>query len=176
MKQNMLVTSYDYGVSKRLAEKLADVFSMRTLDMISLFDFDHYPNTFNDVLKINGREYIEKELRAILKMELDFDNVVFVANMGFADKHEDLFYKIKLSNFVILLKKDIESEVLELQSKQFETKEQQEFFSADKETLLKQEHIIEKECADIVVDISNLTDEEIVDKIIDKIKNYYSVN
>lgn len=176
MKQNMLVTSYDYDVSKRLAEKLADVFSMRTLDMISLFDFDHYPNTFNDVLKINGREYIEKELRSILKMELDFDNVVFVTNMGFADKHEDLFYRIKLSNFVILLKKDIESEVIELQNKQFNTKEQKDFFSANRETLISQEHIIEKECADIVVDISNLTDEEIVENIIDKIKNYYSVN
>ena len=176
MKQNMLVTSYDYDVSKRLAEKLADVFSMRTLDMISLFDFDHYPNTFNDVLKINGREYIEKELRSILKMELDFDNVVFVTNMGFADKHEDLFYKIKLSNFVILLKKDIESEVIELQNKQFNTKEQKDFFSANRETLVSQEHIIEKECADIVVDISNLTDEEIIENIIDKIKNYYSVN
>jgi hypothetical protein len=30
--------------------------------------------------------------------------------------------------------------------------------------------------ADIVVDISNLTDDEIIDNIIDKIKNYYSVN
>ena len=107
MKQNMLVTSYDYDVSKRLAEKLADVFSMRTLDMISLFEFDHMPNTFSEIYKINGKDYIEKEFRSILKMELDFDNVVFVANLGFADKLEDLFYKIKLSNFVILLKKDM---------------------------------------------------------------------
>ncbi len=176
MKQNMLITSYDYDVSKRLAEKLAEVFSMRTLDMISLFEFDHMPNTFSEIYKINGKDYIEKEFRSILKMELDFDNVVFVANMGFADKHEDLFYKIKLSNFVILLKKDIESEVIELQNKQFDTNEQKEFFLADRETLVSQEHIIEKECADIVVDISNLTDEEIIENIIDKIKNYYSVN
>lgn len=176
MKQNMLVTSYDYDVSKRLAEKLADVFSMRTLDMISLFEFDHMPNTFSEIYKINGKDYIEKEFRSILKMELDFDNVVFVANLGFADKLEDLFYKIKLSNFVILLKKDVESEVIELQNKQFDTKEQKDFFSANRETLLNQEHIIEKECADIVVDISNLTDEEIIKNIIDKIKNYYSVN
>ena len=47
MKQNLLVTSYDYDVSKRLAEKLADVFSMRTLDVISLFEFDNMPNTFD---------------------------------------------------------------------------------------------------------------------------------
>ena len=176
MKQNMLVTSYDYDVSKRLAEKLAEVFSMRTLDMISLFEFDHSPNTFSEIYKINGKDYIEKEFRSILKMELDFDNVVFVANLGFADKLQDLFYKIKLSNFVILLKKDVESEIEEIKNKQFETKELRDFYLVEKEQLISQEHIIEKECADIVVDISNLTDDEIIDNIIDKIKNYYSVN
>ena len=176
MKQNMLVTSYDYDVSKRLAEKLAEVFSMRTLDMISLFEIDHSPNTFSEIYKINGKDYIEKEFRSILKMELDFDNVVFVANLGFADKLQDLFYKIKLSNFVILLKKDVESEIEEIKNKQFETKELKDFYLVEKEQLISQEHIIEKECADIVVDISNLTDDEIIDNIIDKIKNYYSVN
>ena len=176
MKQNMLVTSYDYDVSKRLAEKLAEVFSMRTLDMISLYEFDHSPNTFSEIYKINGKDYIEKEFRSILKMELDFDNVVFVANLGFADKLQDLFYKIKLSNFVILLKKDVESEIEEIKNKQFETKELKDFYLVEKEQLISQEHIIEKECADIVVDISNLTDDEIIDNIIDKIKNYYSVN
>lgn len=176
MKQNMMVVSYDYDVSKRIGEKLADAFSMRILDMISLFEFDNYPNTFNEVLKINGKVYIEKEFRSILKMELDFDNVVFVANMGFADKHEDLFYKIKLSNFVILLKKDIETEIAEIENKEFETIEQKEFFYVDRQSLLDQETILQNGLVDIVIDISNLTDDEIVEKIIDKIKIYYSVN
>ena len=176
MKQNLLVTSYDYDVSKRLAEKLADVFSMRTLDVISLFEFDNMPNTFDEVFKINGKDYIEKEFRSILKMELDFNNVVFITNIGFADKHQDLFDKIKLSNFVILFKKDIDSEILELKNKQFKTIEHREFFYVEKEVLLNQEKIIERDCADIVVDISNLTDDEIVDIVIEKIKKYYSVN
>ena len=34
MKQNLLVISYDYDLSKRLAERLADVFSMRVFDQI----------------------------------------------------------------------------------------------------------------------------------------------
>ena len=176
MKQNMMIISYDYDISKRVAEKIADVFSMRILDMISMFEFDHMPNTFNDVLKINGKSYVEKEFRSILKMELDFDNVVFVANMGFADKHEDLFYKVKLSNFVILLKKNIEDEITEIENKQFETIEQREFFFVDKQTLLDQETLLEKGLVDIVIDIENLTDDDIVNKIIDKIKLYYSVN
>ena len=71
-----MIISYDYDISKRVAEKLADVFSMRTLDMISMFEFDHIPNTFNDVLKINGKNYVEKEFRSILKMELDCSKLV----------------------------------------------------------------------------------------------------
>ena len=176
MKQNLLVTSYDYDVSKRLAEKLAEVFSMRTLDVVSMFEFDNMPNTFDEVLKINGKDYIEKQFRSILEMELDFDNVVFVSNIGFADKHRDLFNRIKLSNFVVLLKKDMDSEIFEIENKQFKTDEQKKFFRVGRENLFNQEKTIERECADIVIDISNLNDDEIVERIIEKIKNYYSVN
>lgn len=176
MKQNILIIGYDYNVSKQLAEELADVFGMRTLDMISLFEFDNIPNTFEDVLKISGKTYVEKELRSILKMELDFDNVVFVSWLKTLDGLEDLIYKVKLSNFVILIKKDIESELTELENKEYSSENIKDFFKLTKTDIVKHENMIEKNCADIVIDISNLTNAEIIQKIIDKIKNYYSVN
>lgn len=176
MKQNLLVVSYDYDVSKRLAHRLADSFSMRVLDAIELFEFDHIPFSFEEILKKNGPAYVSKKMRSILKMELDFDDAVFVANNDFADTCADLFYKIKLSNFVILLKKDIDLELKELNSKQFNIPEQKEFYVLSKETLEKREETLEHGCADIVIDIKNLNDDEIVENIIDKIKNYYSVN
>lgn len=176
MKQNILIVGYDYNVSKRLAEQLADTFGMRTLDMINMFEFDNIPNTFEDVLKISGKDYVEKELRSILKMELDFDNVVFVSWLKSLDGLEDLIYRVKLSNFIILIKKDIEDELLELENEEYSNESIKEFFKLTKEDIIKHENQIEKNCADIVVDISNLTNSEIVQKIIDKIKNYYSVN
>lgn len=176
MKQNILIASYDYEVSKRLAEQLADVFDMRTLDMISLFEFDNIPNTFEDVLKISGKPYVEKELRSILKMELDFDNVVFVSLLETLTEFKELFYKVKLSNFVILIKKDTESELAELENKAYSSENVKDFFKLTKDDLIKYEKQIETNCADIVIDISNLTSAEIIQKIIDKIKNYYSVN
>ena len=91
MKQNLLVTSYDYDLSKRLAEKLADAFSMRVLDAIGLFEFDHIPRSFQEMLDLNGKDYVMKELRSILNMELDFDDTVFVTNVSFADNCYDLF-------------------------------------------------------------------------------------
>lgn len=176
MKQNILIIGYDYNVSKQLAEALADVFGMRTLDMISLFEFDNIPNTFEDVLKISGKAYVEKELQSIIKMELDFDNVVFVSWLKALDGLNDLIYRVKLSNFVILIKKDIETEVLELENKMYSSKNIKSFFNLSKADLIKHEKQIEDSCADIVIDISNLTNAEIVQEIIDKIKNYYSVN
>ena len=56
------------------------------------------------------------------------------------------------------------------------SEEEKEFFMTTKENLLKQEEIIQRGCADIVIDISNLTDEQIIDKILFEIKKHYDVN
>ena len=119
MKQNLLVVSYDYDLSKDLARKLAEVFSMRFFDQKELFEFDHLPRTFAESLALNGKDYILKKFRSIVKMELDFDDAVFVADISFADNCTDLFYKINLSNFVVLLQKRIEEEIDELKQKKY---------------------------------------------------------
>lgn len=176
MKQNMLVLSYDYELSKRIAEKLSDAFSMRVLDSIDLFEFDHIPFSFKEILEKNGIEYVMKKMKSIIKMELDFDDAVFVANINMADECYDLFYKIKLSNFVMLLKKNINDEVFELKKKIYKTDAEKLFFASDMADLKTREELIETDLADAVVEIDGLSDDEIVEKIIDKIKNYYSVN
>ena len=176
MKQNMLVLSYDYELSKRIAEKLSDAFSMRVLDSIDLFEFDHIPFSFKEILEKNGIEYVMKKMKSIIKMELDFDDAVFVANINMADECYDLFYKIKLSNFVMLLKKNINDEVFELKKKIYKTDAEKLFFASDMADLKTREDLIETDLADAVVEIDGLSDDEIVEKIIDKIKNYYSVN
>ena len=110
------------------------------------------------------------------QMELDFDDAVFVANINMADECYDLFYKIKLSNFVMLLKKNINDEVFELKKKIYKTDAEKLFFASDMADLKTREELIETDLADAVVEIDGLSDDEIVEKIIDKIKNYYSVN
>ena len=176
MKQNLFVTSFDYDLSKQVAKVLADEFSMRFFDQKELFEFDHLPRTFGDVCESFGVEYVKKKFRSILKMELDFDDAVFVSDMCFVDNCEDIFYKIKLSNFVILLKKDIDEELDCLNSKNIETEAEKVFCVQSKEALTRREKVIETEIADVVVDVSNKEIEQIVSEIIDKIKEYYLVN
>lgn len=175
MKQNILVVSYDYELSKAVAKKLAEEFSMRVFDQIELFEFDHAPKSLSGVLLELGEEYVMKEFRSIVKMELDFDGSVFVADLSIADNCFDLFYRIKLNNFSVFLYKDREQELKELKSKKFPTKQMKEFFDIDKESLERCEGLIQRECADISVSADNLSVDEIAKLVISKIQEYYSI-
>lgn len=171
----MLVTSYDYELSKRLAKRLAGVFSMRVLDQIEMFNFDHIPLSLEDVLQKNGEAYVKKELRSIVQMEDDFDNVSFVTDISFADNCEDLFYKIKLSNFVIFLYKNLDNELEELNKKQFESSAQKSLFFGNAETLRNREEKIKNDCADISINITGISDDETVELIEKLIETYYKL-
>ncbi len=176
MKQNLLVTSYDYDLSKQIALELADVFSMRYFDQKELFEFDHMPMTFSEVYAANGEEYVKKKMRSILNMELEFDGATFVADMSFADNCFDIFYKIKLSNFVVFLFKDTKTEVAELTQKKYASKEECDFRLQGENVLKKRELAITYDCADVAVDVTGMQTAEIVEQVVDKIKSYYNVN
>lgn len=175
MKQNILVISYDYDLSKSVAKRLADEFSMRVLDQLALFEFDHAPKTLSGVLMELGEEYVLKKFRSIVKMELDFDNTVFVSDINIADNCFDLFYRIKLNNFTIFLFKDTSQELREIKAKKYPTKQLKEFFDIDRESLERCKGLIENECADISVDVTGLSEEELSKTVINKIKDYYSI-
>lgn len=176
MKQNIMIVSFDYSLSKAIATKIADSFSVRFLDQRELFEFDHIPRTFSEVYKDSGEAYVKKKFRSLVKMETEFDSVVFAADMCLADNCDDLFYKIKLSNFVILLKKDEVQEERELSEKKFATAEERKFYIVDKETLLNRKRIIRENCADIEIDITGLSDESIVSEIEKGIKHYFMID
>lgn len=176
MKQNILVVSYDYGFSKQIAKKLAELFSMHLFDELELFSFDHMPRTYDEIFDALGKDYIYNELKDIVSSEVEFDDAVFVADISFADNSEDLFYKLKLSNFVVLLTKPIELEMEELSKKEYGSKAEEKLFATDRELLEEREDKIIKNLADIIVDADNLTEEQIIAEIVDKIKSYYNVN
>lgn len=175
MKQNILIVSYDYDVSRQVAKNLADSFSMRTFDQKELFEFDHMPRTFAEVYRLNGKDYVLRKMKSILKMELHFDDAIFIADNCFADNCYDLFYKIKLSNFVVFLTKDIQTEIQEITQKKYSSEECEEFYKISETELKEREYAIRNDVADIVVDISKKTISQICEEIVDKIKNYYSV-
>lgn len=176
MKQNLLVVSYDYHLSRQVASCLADVFSMRFCDQKELFEFDHIPLTFSEVYQINGADFINKEMKGTIKMATEFENVVFVADISMADDCSDLFYALGKNNLIIMLKKDIDDEIEELSNRIYDSPEASEFFKTDKELLMLREEVLSESLADIVVDITGTNADRITENVVDKIKKYYSVN
>lgn len=176
MKNNLLISSYDYELSKRIAVKLADVFSMRYFDQIELFEFDHTPMSFAEIYRQNGRQYVEKKFRSIVKMELDFDDTVLCAHLSFAKTCGDIFYHIKLSNLVVLLYENSDEEAKKLLEKQYNSSEEREFFAVDAKQLKECEDTIKAECADILVDTEDKTDNEIIGEIVLKINQFYKLD
>ena len=175
MKQNLLIVSYDYDKSKEIAKILANDFSLRVFDQKELFEFDHLPLSFSEVFQRNGRNYVLKKMKSIIKTELEFDDVVFIADVCFAENCDDIFYKILLSNFVVFLYKDTAEEILELNIKEYKTIQEKEFCVLNNNEHQKRKDLIYNGCSDVKIDITNLTQDEIVSKIVDEIKKYYSV-
>ena len=160
-----MVVSEDIDFSRKIANGLANLFSMRYFDQIELFEFDHAPLSFDEVYNRQGEEYVLKKLKGIIQMELDFDNSVFVCDSSFAENCMDIFYKILLSNFVIYLdsskKESVKSNKTHL------------FFNPNEERRVTRKGLILTSCCDLVISADNLSDEKIVQNIYEGIKDFY---
>ena len=171
MKRNLMVLSYDYDLSKELAKILAETFSMRFFDQIEMFNFHNVPRDVSTMYKECGEDYTKKKLRSVVKMEIDFDDSVFVADIGLVDNCSDLFLKLKHSNFIIFLYKDTADEINDLKSKEYATSEEKALFSSDENLLTKRKLIVSSELADSRVNITGLSIDEIINEVIASINN-----
>jgi len=155
MKKNIFIVAEDYNLSKKMASNIASFFSMRIFDTVEMFEFDHSPRKLNEVLSDFGLDYVEKEFKSIIKMSLDFDDVVVATDFQFIDSWNALFNKIQEKNLVIYLSnknicdKDEDRQKLRLK------------FLTD--------------CCDVAIKINDLPENEIYDKIISEIKQYYKL-
>lgn len=170
MRKNILVVCYNYALSRRIASVIAERLDMRSFDMYEMFKFNNVPNTLEDVLSINGKDFVDKKMRGVLKTELDFLGVVFVADMKVLVENQDLFFQIKESNIVLQLKNDFKTEFAQRENINFMTDAEKEYFSFALDELLEAENILETKLADVVVDINELSYGEIIDKVITSIE------
>lgn len=86
MKRNIAIVCLDKSVASSTAKLLADQLNMRYFDMRQLFEFDHKPHTFKDIITNYGISYYRQKELSIMKYASDFENVVL--NLDF-----DVSYK-----------------------------------------------------------------------------------
>ena len=173
MRKNILVVCYNYALSRRVASVIAERLDMRSFDMYEMFKFNNAPNTLEDVLAINGKEFVDKKMRGVLKTELDFLGVVFVADFKVLTENQDLFEMLKENNKILLLKNDFKTEFAQRENISFMTAVEKDYFSFQLDELFDAEQLLETKLADFVVDINNLSYGEIIDKVIERIGEIY---
>ena len=127
MKENLMLVCYDYALSRRISKSLADFLDMRLFDMLEMFVFNNAPYRLTDVIKINGKEYAVKEMRGVLKTELDCSGSVFAAEPKMLGLNQDLFEKIKECNLVLFLKRDYKTEFSIREKMLFRSDEDRDF-------------------------------------------------
>lgn len=169
MRKNLIVISFDYALARRTAEILSDKFDRRFFDMFDMFTFDNSPNTLTDVLRMNGEDYVNKEMSGILKNELDFSGVVFLLDPQIAWLNDELLNEIRENNVVIFLKRDFKDEYAHREKIAYKSEEEREYFTYKLDKLHEIHEFIEHELADISIDVDSLSYREIKDNILKKI-------
>lgn len=172
MKENMMVICYDYGLSRKISSSLADFLEMRLFDMLEMFIFNNAPYKLTDVININGVEYANKEMRGVLKTELDLSGVVFSAEPKMLGLNQDLFKKLKESNLVLFLKRNYRNDFLFRENMAFKSQVDKDFFKLEIDELTENAINIENNLADIVIDIDGLSYDKIKEKVLKTLESF----
>ena len=172
MKENMMVICYDYGLSRKISSSLADFLEMRLFDMLEMFIFNNAPYKLTDVININGVEYANKEMRGVLKTELDLSGVVFAAEPKMLGLNQDLFEKLKESNLILFLKRNYRNDFLFRENMAFKSQVDKDFFKLEIDELTENAINIENNLADIVIDIDGLSYDKIKEKVLKTLENF----
>ena len=167
-----MIVCFDYALSRRISKSLSDFLEMRLFDMFEMFVFNNAPHKLTDVIKINGKEYAVKNMRSVLKKELDCSGAVFSAEPKMLGLNQDLFEKIKECNLVLYLKRDYKTEYALREQMPFKSPEDKDFFRLEVDELTEMGITIEENLADLVVDIDGLNFEQIKEKIIKTLETF----
>ena len=160
-----MVVCFDYALSRRVSKSLADFLDMRLFDMLEMFLFENVPHRLTDVLRINGEEYAIKKMRGILKTEMDCSGAVFVSEPKMLGLNQDLFEDLRSRNLVVYLKRDYKTEFAIRERMSFKSPDDKSFFKLEIDEMTELGMNIENNFADIVVDINDLTFDQIKQKI-----------
>ncbi len=163
MKQNILITGQNYDLSIEVAKSLAEKLNFMVLNQIELFEFDHIPRSFGEVLKSEGKDYVDKKLRSIMKSELDYEKTIFVCPLASIRGSQEILYKVKYNNVVVLIENENSKKVNSNQSKDV-----QEFINISSEEVENLEEILKKHAVDFCIS-SKASPKKIADEIAEKI-------
>lgn len=173
MKKNIAIICLDKSMSRATAGLLADQLEMRLFDMRELFEFDHKPRLFKDILTAYGATYFRKRESGILGYASDFENIILNLDSDILHKKDTL--KKLSDNFLIIYLHLPASKVANIASKEdYSCYKEKSLYDIGKEKLVVRIDRA-KTAADIVVNVSGSSYFKVSSDCIRAINRYYCV-
>ena len=139
MKNNIAIVCLDRSMARATAQLLAEQLDMRMMDMRDLFNFDHKPNTFKQMITTYGSTYYRQKECSIIKYASDFNNIVLIIDSDaffkkgtlapIQDNYLTIYMQLPVSKLKSIVEKEEyscykEKAMYNLTKKQLETRDQ----------------------------------------------------
>ena len=163
----------DRSLSRTTAQLVAAQLDMRFFDMRELFDFDHKPSEFKDIITEQGNKYYRTKEASILKYAATFENVLLNVDSDCLYK-KDLLNNLGESFLIIYL--HVSSSLIYniLQKEDYSCYKEKVMYALSKDQLAKRVDNARK-AAEIEVNVSSCSGFRASAEVIRAIQKYYGI-
>ena len=174
MKKNIAIICLDKTMARSTAQLVAEQLSMRMFDMRELFEFDHKPSLFKDLINEYGITYYRQKELKILKYAKDFENIVLNIDPDALYK-KDTLKAIKDNYLVIYMHISLPLINNILDKEEYSCYKEKTMYVMPKDKLCGRIDRI-REQSDIEVNVSSSSYFKASGDIIRAIQKYYGIN
>lgn len=170
---NIVITCMDRDYGEKVAEKLAAKFDMYYLNSQALYEFDIQPYTLAFVIKKFGMEQFRKNQSGTMKYVSTFSNTIITVESG-ALLYQNNLDVLTKDGLIVYLQKGVDKLYKTLVNRDYNSREEYNFYCLSKKEMHFRDEVLNN-VAEIVVDSSYLKEEECIEEIVIKIREFYGV-
>ncbi len=172
-KKNIAIICLDRTMSRATSQLVAAELGIRFFDMRELFEFDHKPKTFKDMITEYGIKYYRQKENDIISYASTFENVLLNVD-GDVSCRKDGLKKLKNNYLIIYLHLSATLAYNIGQKEDYSCYKEKTMYAASKEQINKRIKNL-REQADIEVSVSSSSSFKASADVIRAIRKYYGV-
>lgn len=174
MKKNIALVCLDRTMARTTSQLLADELGLRFFDMRELFEFDHKPTTFKQIVTEYGSKYYRDKEESLVGYAQDFENVLYNIDSDCFYK-KDMLKKLKKNYLIIYLHINNTLIYNILQKEDYCCYKEKLMYTLSKGKIAKREENI-RAVADIEINVSKFSSFKASSEILRAIKKFYGIN
>lgn len=155
MKKNIAIICFDKSLARATASLLADQLEMRFFDMRDLFEFDHKPRTFKELVTNYGAKYFRQKEDSLIRYASGFENVVYNVDSDCLYK-KDLIKKLGNEYLIIYLHINLNLAWKIVDKEDYSCYKEKSMYALTREQLAKRVSNI-RDAADIEINVSSMS-------------------